>query len=354
MEVMNDDTTLDVPPPPPYTPAVSQKRPLASTIGDEPYPYPPQRPDVNGPLPLNVYPPLAVPLPLPLPQVQYNSRAYAAQQKHISVNWQHFPMTSENVAFEIFTPYDNAQPQIRAFHPGSKDTLRLHIFTPPFCTNFPHLTADMSILQTPGTSMEFLKKQTKYLDLSMLGWGDIQREFRAWFDAMDLLLLDFIMVNQRLIGKSGESIETIKVLQRGLFRKRVCAKTGKQYEDSCVVKCKSFGFRGAGKPTIANAEENMVPVFNQDNVLMAPSDIAFHDMVSVSLRYDGCYAKPGIGFGHMWTLLAIKDYGLLHMMPTVIGKLTTLEDYGMNDGQERNPVFVFPEITDANDYPRQF
>ena len=287
-------------------------------------------------------------VPAPAPVVRSNP------QKCISVNWQHFPMTAQNVGFEVFTPYDKAPPQIRAFHPGSKDVLRLHIFTPLFCTNFPHLTADMSVLQTPGTSIDFIKKQTKYLDLSMLGCGAIQTEFRAWFDAMDALLLDFIMSNQRLIGKAGESIDTIKVLQRQLFRKRVCAKTGRQYEDSCVVKCKSFGFRGAGKPVLANAEENMVPVFNQDNMLMAPTDIQFHDMVSVSLRYDGCYAKPGIGFGHMWTLLAIKDYGPIHTMPTMIGKITTLEDYSMIQGQERNPVFVFPEITDGDDYPRQF
>ena len=290
----------------------------------------------------------------------------------ISVNWQNFDLSSPGaIHFSLYTPYEGSQQQIRVTLPnktGDSDTnlvpststdtntdptneriLRLHIFTPPFCTNFPHLTVDLSMLSNPLTTIDQIKKQTKYLDLSLLGAGYIQRVFRKWMDDFDDLLLDFIFNNQRLIGKANESKEILKTLQRRSFRARVCAKTGRRYEDSCIFKCKAFAFRG--KPTIASAIENMIPCFDKDNVSLSPTDINFRDMVAVSIRYDGCYARPGIGFGNMWCLLAVKDYGQMQDCPTV---MATPAGEIYEEGEIRNPIYQFPEIEDANDFPQKF
>ena len=70
-----------------------------------------------------------------------------------------------------------------------------------------------------------------------------------------------------------------------------------------LAKCKAFAFR-SGRPVIATATENIIPVVDENDKRINPTDIQFHDMVVCSLRYDGCYAKTGLGFGHQWVCSA--------------------------------------------------
>jgi hypothetical protein len=237
--------------------------------------------------------------------------------------------------------------------PKEEQLVRLHIFTPPFCTNFPHLTVDLSILAKQGVTTEQIRKLTKYIDLCMLGAGNMQKQFRVWMDTFDDLLLDFVHSNQRLIGKFAMTKDALRAIQRRMFRPRVSQKTGRQYEDSCIVKCKSFGFRG--KPSVSTAIENMVPCFDKDNQRIDPTTIEFHHVVSASLRYDGCYANSALGFGNMWTLLALKDYGDdVLTCPVMVNDINSTALVTMEDGDLHNPIYLFPEIEDTHDYPRQF
>ena len=231
--------------------------------------------------------------------------------------------------------------------------LRMHIFTPPFCTNFPHLTVDASILSKQETTVETLKRETKYIDLSMYGAGPVQKEFRQFMDELDDTLLQYVFENQRLVGKHGESLVSLRCLQRRMFRPRISAKTGRKYEDSMLAKCKAFAFK-SGRPVIQTASENMIPVYNDKNERIAPTEILFHDMVVCSLRYDGCYAKPAIGFGHQWVLLGVKTYG--HVLEASVvydddkdSEATVRCD---ENGKEIGPEFLFPEITNPEDFPR--
>jgi hypothetical protein len=103
----------------------------------------------------------------------------------------------------------------------------------------------------------------------------------------------------------------------------------------------------------------MIPVYDHDNLVMIPSDVSFRDVVSVSMRYDGCYAKPGMGFGHMWCLLAVKDFGPIQNYPTMMNRAFApqLEDgevLGEDSYPTKNPMYLFPEIDEVNDLPRSF
>ena len=273
---------------------------------------------------------------------------YRTKSPLVSVDWTLFPFDAQTVNFEIHAPFEGATPGIRVVNIKTGLPMKLHIFTPPFCTTFPHLTVDASLLTAPGSTYEQARRQTKYLDLSMFGAGLVQKEFRIWMDSLDDLLLKFVFENQRLVGKAGETIEAIKALQRRMFNPRVSAKTGRKYEDSMLARCKAFAFR-SGRPNLQTATENMIPIYNESNERMAPTDLGFHDMVVVSLRYDGCYAKAGLGFGNQWVLLAVKSYGHVLDAPTEYESMTGTQIM-TDDGA--NPCYLFPEIANPNDFPR--
>ena len=164
---------------------------------------------------------------------------------------------------------------------------------------------------------------------------------------LDDLLLDYVHENQRLLGKHNESVDSIRALQRRMFCPRVSTKTGKRYEDSMLAKCKAFAFR-SGRPVVSTATENIIPVVDAEGVRINPDQIQFHDMVVCSLRYDGCYAKSGMGFGHQWVLLGVKTYGRVLEAPV---------EYADGSGNAENkmdgadPAYLYPEITDTSDFP---
>jgi hypothetical protein len=114
-----------------------------------------------------------------------------------------------------------------------------------------------------------------------------------------------------------------------------------------LAKCKSFAFK-SGRPVIATATENIIPVLDENNNRINPTDIQFHDMVVCSLRYDGCYAKSGMGFGHQWVLLGVKSYG------KVLEAAVVYDGPGTGDAKsdDINPLFVYPDITDMEEFPR--
>ena len=84
------------------------------------------------------------------------------------------------IEFTQYIPFEGATASIRPMNKTTKQPLRMHIFTPPFCTNFPHLTVDTSIITNATTTVDAVKRMSKYLDLSMFGQGVIQIEFRRW------------------------------------------------------------------------------------------------------------------------------------------------------------------------------
>ncbi|MGA9042298.1 MAG: hypothetical protein WB421_17325, partial [Terriglobales bacterium] len=283
--------------------------------------------------------------PVPVLVPSYRTRAPI-----LSLQWQDFSLGPDVIEYELYTPFEGAVPNIRAINKMSKQPLRMHIFTPPFCTNFPHLTVDSSLITNPDTTVDLMKRQGKYLDLSMFGAGMIQAEFRAWMDKFDDSLLVFMYENQRLLGKMNQSCDAIKALQRRMFCPRISSKTGKRYEDSMLAKCKAFAFR-SGRPVIATATENIIPVVDENDKRINPTDIQFHDMVVCSLRYDGCYAKTGLGFGHQWVLLGVKCYGKVLEAPVIYESFANDENVKSAVDPTSDPLFVYPEITDTNDFP---
>ena len=120
------------------------------------------------------------PVPVPVPVPSYRTRAPI-----LSLQWQDFSLGPDVIEYELYTPFEGAVPNIRAINKMSKQPLRMHIFTPPFCTNFPHLTVDSSLITNPDTTVDLMKRQGKYLDLSMFGAGMIQAELRpGWTNSM--------------------------------------------------------------------------------------------------------------------------------------------------------------------------
>jgi hypothetical protein len=111
--------------------------------------------------------------PVPVP-------VYRLRSPIVSLDWRTFSLGTDVLEYELYTPFDGATPNIRPINKITALPLRMHIFTPAFCTNFPHLTVDVSILTNPATTVDMVKRQSKYLDMSMFGAGLIQSEFRAW------------------------------------------------------------------------------------------------------------------------------------------------------------------------------
>ena len=290
--------------------------------------------------------------------------AYRTRSPVLSIDWRRFIPDDEMIEYTTYIPFEGASPSIRPMNKTTHQALRMHIFTPPFCTNFPHLTADASIITNATTTVDAVKRMSKYLDLSMFGQGVIQIEFKAWMcvlscfiwlfdfncfhrDMLDDSLLQYVYDNQRLLGKHNESVDSIRALQRRMFCPRVSTKTGKRYEDSMLAKCKAFAFR-SGRPVVSTATENIIPVVDEHNARINPDQIQFHDMVVCSLRYDGCYAKSGMGFGHQWVLLGVKTYGRVLEAPVEYADGTGNAENKM-DGAD--PAYLYPEITNTSDFP---
>ena len=112
--------------------------------------------------------------------VPSSTLAYRTRSPVLSVDWKKFKPDDDLVEFTQYTPFDGASPSIRPMNKTTHQPLRMHIFTPPFCTNFPHLTVDTSILTNATTTVDAVKRMSKYLDMSMFGQGIVQVEFKRW------------------------------------------------------------------------------------------------------------------------------------------------------------------------------
>ena len=242
----------------------------------------------------------------------------------------------DNIVYEIVgNNTKNNFPIIRVedrtlFSPGCP--MKIHMFTPPLVTNFPKLGPDCvptwSSNKADGTN-EVNKQE---LDLSMKGAGSVQLDFKKWMDKFDDSLLTWMISNQRFLGKSSETKEAIKAMQKRAFRKRVSVKTGQEYPDSWTIRCPKFNPDGT---------PNFVPIFDGEGALLpwdavAPS-VKFNDVLMASVRYDGVFVRPGM-FGHSWSLMAIKNFG------TIISTVEESKKYLV-----QRP---FPELNNEMDFPK--
>ena len=142
--------------------------------------------------------------------------------------------------------------------------------------------------------------ERKYLevDITMKGAGPEQEKFKAFMDACDELLLEYIYNNQSAIGKSNQSKEQLSVLLKRSFRPRMNIKTGKTYADAMTCRYR----------TPPGTEPEDVPVFNEAG-LPYGGELEFNDIVSVVLKYEGCYCRANSWFGNSWSLVAAKHMG---------------------------------------------
>ena len=109
--------------------------------------------------------------------------------------------------------------------------------SPPMVTCFPKLTkAELEKDQERGIN------RTDYeLDLTMQGAKQAQGAFKDWCDKLDDLLLEYVFMNQHLIGKKGYTRDQIAVMQKRAFKTRQNLKTNKTYPDAMV--CRTKGYR---------------------------------------------------------------------------------------------------------------
>lgn len=241
-----------------------------------------------------------------------------------------------NIVFEVVsTNTKTNSPIVRVedrtlFPPGCP--MKIHIFTPPLVTNFPKLGPDS--VPSWGGKIDSQEVNKQELDLSMKGASPPQLQFRKWMETFDDILLNYMMTNQRFLGKSGESKEAIKMMQKRAFRKRVSMKTGQEYPDSWTIRCPKYSNDTSfNYVPIYDANGDMVP-WTADN---SKTIVKFNDVLQASIRYDGIFIRPGM-FGHSWTLMAIKNFG------TIISTVEESKKYL----QER----PFPDLNDETDFPR--
>lgn len=216
---------------------------------------------------------------------------------------------------------------------------RMYIYTPPFVTCFPKLNVSSDGVTRP----EDLKRLSIELDLSMKGAGETQAQFRAWMDAMDDRLAQFVHANQRLVGKAGLPMAAVKHMQKRQFRERVSTKTGKQYADSMSLRAKAVNF--CGTKTNRSHTRNTLPVvldgfegatrvvYCNDGSDAADGCVQYNDMVSACIRSDGPYCNPGQYFGLGWTLISLRNYG----QPTQL--------------EPPPPMTDFPNLGSAAEFP---
>ena len=131
------------------------------------------------------------------------------------------------------------------------------------------------------------------LDINMRGAGPEQEKFRDWMDEMDDRLLDHMFTNQAHIGKNGLSKEQIGMMQKRGFKSRVSNRTGKAYPDSMTLRYKSTSF-GSDDVLVWDLDGNP-----------CTRELQMGDVVSVMIRYEGCYIKPGQYFGNSWSLMGV-------------------------------------------------
>ena len=249
-----------------------------------------------------------------------------------TVNWATY--NPANIIFEfVSTNARTNLPIVRVedrtlFPPGTP--MKIHIFTAPLVTNFPKLGPDSVPSWTVKTDAGTKEADKQEVDLSMKGASTTQLSFKKWMDAMDDVLLTWMCANQRYLGKSNESREAIKMMQKRAFRKRVSVKTGQEYPDSWTIRCAKNSSDGSF---------NYIPVFGSDGILMPWNEttVKFNDVLQASVRYDGIFIRPGM-FGHSWTLMALKNFG------TIISTVEETKKYL----QER----PFPEMNDETDFPK--
>ena len=236
----------------------------------------------------------------------------------------------QNMIFEVVSQNSkNNCPIIRVedrtlFSPGFP--MKIHLFTPPLVTNFPKLGPDC-VPSWSGKNDNGQEANKQEIDLSMKGANASQFEFKRWMDLFDDVLLNWVHQNQRFVGKSSESKEAIKAMQKRAFRKRVSLKTGQEYPDSWTIRCPKFNSDGTF---------NQIQIFNSAGGLY-DQPVKFNDVLQASIRYDGIFVRPGM-FGHSWTLISIKNFG------TIISTVEESKKYLM----ER----PFPELNEETEFPR--
>lgn len=183
--------------------------------------------------------------------------------------------------------------------PGASKN-RVTFFTPPFITNFPKLVSDVDPETTDDEKK--VKAATLTVDLTMKGAEDVHRRFYEFTRALDDTLLDVVHCNQHMVGKVNLSKEQLVPLQKRIFRERISQSTGRQYDDAFLPRCKAFTKAGP------HWCRNSVRVFDEENnpTMEYPEN---GEVVQACVRYDGPFASSAIGFGHTFTLLAVKKLG---------------------------------------------
>jgi hypothetical protein len=236
--------------------------------------------------------------------------------KMVTVNWR--DILKENIKYNL-----KGTTITCSLLPAKGSTFTVRLCTPAFITRFPRLVVDYPETDDPKE----YKKLTFSVDLTMQGASTLQHEFKALLDFMDDSLLDFIVDNQHLLGEAGKSREKIEGMQNKLFRTRVSPKSGRQFDDSFQPRAKAFTKHGK------NWYKNSVAQFDIEGN-PTHEEIEPGQVVQTFIRYDGVYCNAAIGFGHSFTLLAVKNLG----DPSV---------YDPTVGNEDNATsfFEFPDVT---------
>jgi len=211
-------------------------------------------------------------------------------------------------------------------NPASSFTVRF--CAPAFVTRFPRMTVERPETEDPKE----YKKLSYSVDLTMKGAGPIQHAFKELLDHMDNSLLDFVVEEQHLLGEAGKSRAQIEGMQNRLFRTRVSPKTGQQYDDAFQPRAKAFTKHGKAwyKNSIAQFDAEGNPTTEE----IFPGQV-----VQCFIRYDGVYCNAAIGFGHSFTLLAVKNLG----DPSVYDPTTFDQD-------NATTFYEFPDVAQG-DFP---
>jgi hypothetical protein len=169
----------------------------------------------------------------------------------------------------------------------------LMFVSPGFVTCFPKTKKEAL-----GTMMGQFERKYLEVDITMKGAGHEQEAFKNFMDRVDESLLDFIFANQSVLGKSGCTRDQLAVLMKRSFRPRMNMKTQKTYADAMTCR-----FR-----TAPGSEPEDIPVFDSEGNAYQ-GELEFNDIVSVVLKYDGCYCRAHSWFGNAWSLVAVKHLG---------------------------------------------
>ena len=169
----------------------------------------------------------------------------------------------------------------------------LCVTSPGMVTCFPKLVPEAHQAYEGGTS-----ERPPELDLTMKGAGPEQVQFKAFMDALDDALLEFVFNHQSVVGKSGLTRSQIEMMMKRQFRPRVSIKTGKQYPDAltCRYKMKDAPMQ------VVDAECKQV------DLAANPTAVAYNDVVRVAMRYNGPYIRGG-SFGNSWEMLCAQVVG---------------------------------------------